>query len=376
MRIVIPALREPTLLETIRSLAENQTGRFSSIEVFVVLNSSELHDEHVREFHRRQANELRALELPFDVRPMLLENIPRKKAGVGYARKTGMDAALQHFNREQNPNGIIVCLDGDCNVADNYIEKLLCWQETIDGKQACYLSFEHPLNDTDSQAIIAYETHLRLMKIWLEWVGHPQAFHAVGSCLAVRCWAYAAQGGMNTRQAGEDFYFIHKFSKIGELEELRDSTVYPSARVSDRVPFGTGASMQKVSRGELQSTYNPASYYILKEVCEAIPSFYNSDERIDVFQGFKKEEIQLKIDEAKKHTSTKAQFISRFFQFFDAFQVIKFLHYIRDKKHPDVSVSQSCTELFDKVAIALPQTAKEQLVALRKYERESNHLAR
>lgn len=45
---------------------------------------------------------------------------------------------------------------------------------------------------------------------------------------------------MNQRKAGEDFYFLHKFSILDQLGEINVEIVLPLARSSDRVPFGTG----------------------------------------------------------------------------------------------------------------------------------------
>jgi hypothetical protein len=40
--------------------------------------------------------------------PLLFEDLPRKHAGVGLARKIGMDLAVEHFLRNEKPRGIIV----------------------------------------------------------------------------------------------------------------------------------------------------------------------------------------------------------------------------------------------------------------------------
>ena len=48
------------------------------------------------------------------------------------------------------------------------------------------------------------------------------------------------QDGLNKKQAGEDFYFLQKIMPMGNYFELNSTTVHPSSRTSDRVPFGTG----------------------------------------------------------------------------------------------------------------------------------------
>ena len=61
--------------------------------------------------------------------------------------------------------------------------------------------------------------------------------------MAVRAHAYARQGGMNRRQAGEDFYFMQKLVDGEQVENIAEATVFPSARLSHRVPFGTGKAL-------------------------------------------------------------------------------------------------------------------------------------
>jgi hypothetical protein len=48
---------------------------------------------------------------------------------------------------------------------------------------------------------------------------------------------------MNHRGAGEDFYFLQQMAKTGGVSQVKGTVVYPSARTSHRVPFGTGRSM-------------------------------------------------------------------------------------------------------------------------------------
>jgi hypothetical protein len=78
--------------------------------------------------------------------------------------------------------------------------------------------------------------------------------------------AYTAVRGMPCRQAGEDFYFLNKLAKLAPLGEVRDTTVYPSARTSGRVPFGTGRSMLRFLAGDREDnlTYDPRVFFLLK----------------------------------------------------------------------------------------------------------------
>jgi hypothetical protein len=73
------------------------------------------------------------------------------------------------------------------------------------------------LDSNVARAITSYELHLRYLVHAMRWAGHPFAYQTVGSSMAVRRKAYLSLGGMNTRQAGEDFYFLQKFIEVGSL---------------------------------------------------------------------------------------------------------------------------------------------------------------
>src|SRR5690606_11124861 len=52
--------------------------------------------------------------------PLLFEDVPRKHAGVGLARKIGMDLAVEHFFSTDNERGVFDSLYADCTVSANF----------------------------------------------------------------------------------------------------------------------------------------------------------------------------------------------------------------------------------------------------------------
>ena len=83
---------------------------------------------------------------------------------------------------------------------------------------------------------------------------------------------------MNRRQAGEDFYFIQKVAQRGNFSQCNTTCVVPSPRPSDRVPFGTGAAVRRLSSDEEPLiTYNPQLFVMLKELFSQIghPGFFS-----------------------------------------------------------------------------------------------------
>ena len=158
----------------------------------------------------------------------------------------------------------------------------------------------------------------------------------IGSAFAVRADAYVKQGGMNRRQAGEDFYFLYKLTKLGKLTELKDAFVYPSARVSDRVPFGTGAAMTKWMNDSenLNLTYNFSAFQDLKQLFDKVDFLFRiNPEKLEEFMISLPESVLDylgsldfigKLGEINSNSSSLASFRKRFFQFFDAFIVLRF----------------------------------------------------
>ena len=72
---------------------------------------------------------------------------------------------------------------------------------------------------------------------------------------------------MNRRPAAEDFHFLNKLAKIGEIGTVTNTTVFPSARISERVPFGTGARMLRFITGGMDEyrLYDPRIFVILRD---------------------------------------------------------------------------------------------------------------
>ena len=75
------------------------------------------------------------------------------------------------------------------------------------------LNFCHPVDDPTLESsmregIILYELYLRYLRNAMQWCGYPHSIHTVGSSFAVRASAYVKQGGMNRRQAADDFRIL------------------------------------------------------------------------------------------------------------------------------------------------------------------------
>jgi hypothetical protein len=161
---------------------------------------------------------------------------------------------------------------------------------------------------------------------------------------------------MNRRQAGEDFYFLHKLTKLGTILEINDAYVYPSARVSDRVPFGTGASMTKWMNNaeDLSLTYNFSAFIDLKKFFDTVDSFFGLSENPDTLIFSLPDSVREylstinftnKLTEIKQNSSSLISFRKRFFQFFDAFIILRFLNLAHQNYYLKQNLSEAINQL-------------------------------
>jgi hypothetical protein len=283
--------------------------------------------------------------------------------GVGLARKTGMDEAVRRFNSADYPEGIILNLDADCLVEKNYLVSVCNELLKKRDRSACSIYFEHPLSGKDYpediyKYITLYELHLRYYFQGLAYSGFPYVFHTVGSAIAVKALSYVKAGGMNRRKAGEDFYFIQKLVPAGGYFSLNSTTVFPSPRVSSRVPFGTGATMTRLSEQSSNElfTYNILAFKELRSFfcmtedffdCtpEDLPELYKSlPESLKLFSD--EGEWTDRITEIKNNISGLPSFKKRFFGWFNMFRIVKYLNHVHTGYFEKSPVNVSAYELL------------------------------
>ncbi len=268
--VVIPSLAEgDRLFKTLQSLALNSLPWTSRFLVVVVINHGALaaagHQlQNVLDLARlADQGEGSGLCLAWVDAASPGREVPARQAGVGFARKLGMDLALARLDWSGDP--LLVCLDADTLVENNYLEAISAhFRESALG--AAVLPFRHQpgIGPLQQAAIERYELFLRSYVYGLLLAGSPYAFNSVGSAMACRALAYVRCGGMNCRQAGEDFYFLQKLAKTDGVEQLSGTMVFPEPRVSERVPFGTGRSMTRLLSGDAQAVlFYPTAVFLV-----------------------------------------------------------------------------------------------------------------
>lgn len=356
--VCIPASNEDGLLGTLDSLASCETDLLI-IRVLILINGSEKDSQETRKANLKTYADvqewIRNYEGDIQFEALLDLYLPIRHAGVGLARKILGDKASGDFGFE-NRNGIIVYLDADCMVQQNYFRAISSFF-TNEKHEAAAIHFEHSIeDDIKDRSIIEYELHLRYYILMQKYLDLPFAIHTVGSSMACLSDAYISKGGMSKRKAGEDFYFLQKFIKDGVCGNINETKVYPSSRKSDRVPFGTGRAMLKYKDKYFEwKTYNPVAFLILKTFLERKVdfssqevSFQNLNEGLIAYLELI--DAKKNIENIKRNVASYDAFEKRFFQFFDAFKLMKYLHFLRDEYMvEDVLISDAVHWYFEEV---------------------------
>ena len=388
--IVIPCYFEPELIQTLQSLAIC-TPTTKAVEVIVIVNQSENSAEDIKAFNLETLASAQRWVAAQNQGPkihLVMQTLPAKHAGVGLARKLGMDEAVRRFHA-MGEDGIIACLDADCTVSKNYLVGLVRHFQLNPDSPGCSIYYEHALDGSgpaeNYRAIAAYELHLRYYTHALKSCGLPCAFQTVGSAMAVRSSAYQKQGGMNKRKAGEDFYFLQKIMKLGNFTELNRVVVFPSPRPSTRVPFGTGKAILDLLQQDQQAwlTYHPSTFEDLKQLASSVDQLFRAsyieaaklwESCSTGFQGYiPKETFIDRIVQFNQKTGNTDSFRKRFFQWCDGFFAFKYANYARDHHYPPVPITEAASYLLkNSYGLKVPsQQTKHLLMQFRALDKRS-----
>jgi glycosyltransferase involved in cell wall biosynthesis len=393
--VVIPAYAEKNMLfSTLASLAQNQTSSLAYSLIVCVINNKKSSPDEVKKNNQQTLECLQALvnkksldhlkinENLKDILRLILDaplrlgyidassagyEIPAKEGGVGMARKIGMDTALGLLSESSSFNKLILSLDADTLVQRNYLAVIKDYF-TREVKTAV-VAYEHqePMNDEERAAIYCYEIFLRYWSLGLRYAKSPYAFHSIGSTIVCSADAYLAVRGMNRREAGEDFYFLNKLAKIGNIKYINKTCVYPSARASLRVPFGTGKRIQRFLSGEREEyvLYDPQIFEILAQWLRLMERPFVYDER-DILKsaglinpmlasfltncGFAEAWQRIRRNVKDEHS-----LINHFHCWFDGFKTLKLINQLTREFYHPVNMFAAVERILNMQKIAVPE---------------------
>lgn len=369
--IVIPALAESDWLpKTFHSIAQNDATMLADTLVVVVVNNrdeSHVSPAAIRDNQQTLAS-LRADRNPNNLHMAVADasspgrELPAR-GGVGLARKIGFDLALEKLRDD----GVLISLDADTLVQPNYLESVDNHFRRSGNPWGAVIDYAHPIEGPHADQILLYETFLRYHALGLRYAGSPYAYHTIGSAMAATAEAYAVAGGMNSRQAGEDFYFLERLAKTGSVARITTTHVCPSPRKSWRVPFGTGRAVGAPER--LQTVYAPELYDILRLWLRTL----TAGRRVTLpeLQG-QVREIEPLLDEfldsdgfyaawdrIRAESKSQAQYTRRVHERFGAWTTLKLMHLLRDTRYPDGPIWENVAVLLNSMGEGNRLSAQE-----------------
>ncbi len=361
--VVIPALAEEQhLFNTLDCLAVQPSDEIACTLVIIVVNNrcfpfaqdEEIADNHQTLLHlERMMLSTNKLRLGYvDASSAGYELGP--KMGVGDARRIGLDHGLKVLVDNDEIRGLLISLDADSRVDSNYFAEIRGHFE-ISKMSAAVVAYAHRLDGThgEIEAIVSYELFLRYHAAGLAWAGSPYAYPAIGSTMVCRADAYVAAGGMNRRQAAEDFYFLQQLQKTGGVDLIRQTRVRPSCRPSHRVPFGTGATIARLLKESVATyrIYNAGTYRILKLWLECVLARLGKParellEEVDALHPgladhFNKRGFHEAWERLQQNSANDDQLRAQFHIWFDGFEALKLIHFLRDDGYPLQSLEEA-----------------------------------
>lgn len=275
------------------------------------------------------------------------------EGGVGHARKLGADIAAGLIDLGRLTGRWIFNSDADTHLPGDYFTR----PEQLPRAAVAIFPFRHVHGpDSDDQitaATLLYEVSLHHYVEGLRSAGSPYAFHSVGSTFAVEIESYAKVRGFPKRSAAEDFYMLNKLAKVGSVVELTGEPIRIDARISDRVPFGTGAAVGKmVKHGTLIRSYDfyhPDVFAVLAHWLSSFEALWDDRDRgIElalqrVSQSVPNITTPSAITELLTHIGApkgvahgykqardQDQFNKQLHDWFDGFRTLKMVHWLRD----------------------------------------------
>lgn len=373
--IVIPAVNElkniPKLLD---SLSLNSKKHLAETLVLVVVNNTPSTESTIIEENQKLLNYIKIYSIENSSINLGVvdansegKELPEKSGGVGFARKIGMDLALKLFNYNTDRKKILISLDADCTVTENYLQKIV---DDFNNKnlQAAVVNFEHILPEDKNQkaAIINYEIFLRYYILSLIYAKSYYVHLSVGSTIVCDSESYVKVGGMNKRKAGEDFYFLQKLAKINKINKVANATVFPSARISNRVPFGTGPRIKRFLTDPKNEylLYSPKCFEVLREWLKIYNKKINlKTSRDDLSNILKKTKtvnsalnsflthsnFEENWNKILSNTKTDQQLENHKINWMDGFRTLKLIHHLRDNQFPNENMFTALNKLLKKM---------------------------
>lgn len=293
--------------------------------------------------------------------------------GAGLARKIPLDYGYLCLTAQKSAHKkLLCCMDADTLVEENYFCEI--YNAFAKKGKVGVTDFAHRKDGSEQENhfIALYEDYLKTHAQKMQKAKSPWYPVALGPTIVCTLDAYAQSGGMSRRCAGEDFYFLQALLKLCIPFKNRfiariNTCVHPSPRVSDRVPFGTGAAIKQAVAGTKMITPFADEFYkilgafiaTIEDEARFIASANANNAQIDVLGGAQNVDLLMakieKIDGnlanflhqekfesiwakmVQQHKKSSAQLICAFHCWFDGLKTIRLFHHLQ-KSAPVICV--------------------------------------
>ena len=366
IHIALPVMNEGELLQTCLDCIVQQTLKPESIVICVNQPDNWWENPLKKDIC---LNNCKTLEFLIQCKNPVIKIIDRtskgngwkgKQTGVGWARKMAMD----FISDEANENDIMISMDADTVFGRNYFYTV---SELFKNSGLAGLSnpYYHNLTgkEAEDRAILRYEIYMRNYSINLLLIHSPYAFTALGSAMACKVSAFRAIGGITPKLSGEDFYFLQKLKKYGKIGITNNQKVYPAARFSDRVFFGTGPAMIKGNAGDWSSypIYHHSLFDKIKSTYYLFPLLFKEDKETPMThflqQQFNSAELWSPL---RKNFITNENFIRACHEKIDGLRILQYMKQEQAKNNkPDAVCLKENLKYFSSIMKRYAATATQ-----------------
>jgi hypothetical protein len=287
------------------------------------------------------------------------------KSAVGEARKIGTDVALLMHGEGRIKSPWLYQTDADAQLPESY------FSAPLPGRGAVVFGHCHCSNDAKvQQAADLYDRHMAYYTAGLKAAGSPFAFPTLGSTITIHAHSYAAVRGYPKRNAAEDFYLLNKVAKIHGVRHQPNTVIQVDARLSRRVPFGTGPALQTIvdglrddPSGDFYHSYHPGGFLLLgaalallKQLAQAGPqqvpvlwggiSDAQTARAAELLESLRFDRVRATIAAQYDDPEQRLRALN---EWFDAGKTLRFIHQARTY-HPDQPLLATLEQLPEEIA--------------------------
>lgn len=354
--VFIPCCGENEIVDgLLESLEVAARASAKSVLAVLVVNESELTPLPHRRANALLLSRLRKHRVSERLTVVCLERTGESafapRLGVGYARKLGADLILRLHALGRVQSNWIHTTDADARVADDYFDlepsSSVPWGLGPLPAGAFVHPFSHSREGDLGRALEAYDGFLRYYAERLAYAGSPFSFPTIGSTLSFSAEAYAAVRGFPKKEAGEDFYFLHKVAKVAFVWP-GGGEVRLVCRASDRVPFGTGRSIERIqglwAQGKEYEVYQPKVFDHLRAWLRVIDDLSDGvgweEATGELAPELRAALKTLGADAAHTRIASGRSgkdHLRAWHTWFDGFATLKLIHALRDNGHPNAA---------------------------------------